>query len=61
MTGLTELIGLVCLFILAPVIAWQLWFRSDGPVGVAAPSPRPVLFDYDAHQASATPPHQRAG
>jgi hypothetical protein len=57
MTGLTELIGLICLFVLAPAIAWQLWFRSDDHVPVAAP----VLFDYEDHAGPASPPSQRAG
>jgi hypothetical protein len=57
MTGLTELIGLICLFILAPAIAWQLWFRTDDHVQVAAP----VLFDYEDHAGPASPPSRRAG
>jgi hypothetical protein len=56
MTGLTELIGLICLFVLAPVIAWQLWFRPDAP---AAPA-RPVLFDYEEHVSDA-PSTKRTG
>jgi hypothetical protein len=61
MTGLTELIGLVCLFVLAPAIAWQLWFRTDDPVATADRTTRPVLFDYEEHAPAIAPPRHLAG
>jgi hypothetical protein len=61
MTGLTELIGLVCLFVLAPALAWQLWFRSDDPVSTAEPRTRPVLFDYEAHAPAVAPRRDLVG
>jgi hypothetical protein len=53
MTGLTELIGIICLFGIAPICAWKMWTRLEDvetivqSTPVVEHEPVPAFYDYE--------------